>query len=89
MGVPVAGSIRQRPDKGPNVFELRVFVGRDAAGKVTACDLTERKAGPHAPLGPRRHALPSPSPTGLIAFHFVASQIADLHTSRAVGLPDW
>ena len=30
----MAGSLRQRPDKGPNAWELRVFVGRDAAGRV-------------------------------------------------------
>lgn len=30
----MAGSIRQRPDKGPDAFELRVFLGRDASGRV-------------------------------------------------------
>jgi len=30
----VAGSIRKRPDKGSNAFELRVFLGRDANGRV-------------------------------------------------------
>jgi hypothetical protein len=29
----VAGSIRPRPDKGPDAFELRVFIGRDANGR--------------------------------------------------------
>jgi integrase len=30
----VAGSIRQRPDRGPDVWQLRVFVGRDPNGRV-------------------------------------------------------
>jgi integrase len=30
----VAGSIRKRPDKGADAFELRVFLGRDANGRV-------------------------------------------------------
>lgn len=30
----MAGSIRQRPDKGPDAWELRVFIGRDAQGRV-------------------------------------------------------
>ena len=30
----MAGSIRRRTDKGPNAFELRVYLGRDAAGRV-------------------------------------------------------
>lgn len=30
----MAGSIRPRPEIGPNVFELRVFVGRDFNGRV-------------------------------------------------------
>jgi hypothetical protein len=30
----IAGSIRPRPDKGADTFELRVFLGRDAAGRV-------------------------------------------------------
>ena len=30
----MAGSIRPRPDKGSDAWELRVFLGRDAAGRV-------------------------------------------------------
>jgi integrase len=30
----MAGSIRKRPDKGSDAFELRVFLGRDTAGRV-------------------------------------------------------
>jgi integrase len=30
----MAGSIRPRPDKGANAWELRVFLGRDSKGKV-------------------------------------------------------
>lgn len=30
----MAGSIRERRDKGPDAFELRVFLGRDADGRV-------------------------------------------------------
>jgi len=30
----MAGSIRKRPDKGTNAFELRVFLGRDTSGRV-------------------------------------------------------
>jgi integrase len=30
----MAGSIRRRPDKGSDAFELRVFLGRDADGRV-------------------------------------------------------
>ncbi|HXY44631.1 MAG TPA: site-specific integrase [Acidimicrobiales bacterium] len=30
----MAGSIRQRPDRGANTWELRVFVGRDGSGRV-------------------------------------------------------
>ena len=30
----MAGSIRKRPDKGADAFELRVFLGRDANGRV-------------------------------------------------------
>jgi integrase len=30
----MAGSIRPRPEKGRNVYELRIFVGRDARGRV-------------------------------------------------------
>ena len=30
----MAGSIRKRADRGPNVYELRVFLGRDHHGKV-------------------------------------------------------
>jgi len=30
----VAGSTRTRPDKGADAFELRVFLGRDAHGRV-------------------------------------------------------
>jgi len=30
----VAGSIRKRPDRGGNTWELRVFVGRDSNGRV-------------------------------------------------------
>ena len=30
----MAGSIRERPDKGADAFELRVFLGRDAGGRV-------------------------------------------------------
>jgi integrase len=30
----MAGSIRQRPDRGDNVWELRVFIGRDSTGRV-------------------------------------------------------
>lgn len=30
----MAGSIRKRTDKGPDAFELRVFLGRDSAGRV-------------------------------------------------------
>lgn len=30
----VAGSIRERPDRGPGTYELRVFLGRDADGRV-------------------------------------------------------
>jgi hypothetical protein len=30
----VAGSLRKRPDRGPEVWELRVFVGRDADRRV-------------------------------------------------------
>ncbi|HET6793685.1 MAG TPA: hypothetical protein VFH45_04550, partial [Acidimicrobiales bacterium] len=29
----MAGSIKARPDRGPNVWELRVFIGRDGAGR--------------------------------------------------------
>ena len=28
------GSIRKRPDRGSNVWELRVFLGRDSTGRV-------------------------------------------------------
>ena len=34
LGGVMAGSIRPRPAKGPDAFELRVFLGRDANGKV-------------------------------------------------------
>ncbi len=30
----MAGSIRRRPDKGSDAFELRVFLGRDSSGRV-------------------------------------------------------
>lgn len=30
----MAGSIRQRPDRGPNTWELRVFVGRDSNNRI-------------------------------------------------------
>ncbi|HEV3264743.1 MAG TPA: hypothetical protein VG014_04405, partial [Acidimicrobiales bacterium] len=30
----MAGSIRKRPDKGTDAFELRVFIGRDSSGRV-------------------------------------------------------
>jgi integrase len=30
----MAGSVRQRPDRGPDAWELRVFLGRDRRGKV-------------------------------------------------------
>lgn len=30
----MAGSIRKRPDKGSDAFELRVFLGRDSSGRV-------------------------------------------------------
>ena len=30
----MAGSIRERPEIGPNVYELRIFLGRDAGGRV-------------------------------------------------------
>jgi integrase len=30
----MAGSIRQRPDRGPNTWELRIFLGRDSRGRV-------------------------------------------------------
>jgi integrase len=30
----VAGSIRQRPDRGSDAWELRVFVGRDSKGRI-------------------------------------------------------
>jgi integrase len=30
----MAGSIRQRPDKGRNAYELRVFIGRDTRGRI-------------------------------------------------------
>jgi integrase len=30
----VAGSIRRRPDRGPDAYELRVYLGRDSAGRV-------------------------------------------------------
>jgi len=30
----VAGSIRQRLDRGPNTWQLRVYVGRDSSGRV-------------------------------------------------------
>lgn len=30
----MAGSIRERPDRGPGTYELRVFLGRDADGRV-------------------------------------------------------
>lgn len=30
----MAGSLRQRADRGPDAWELRVYLGRDAAGKV-------------------------------------------------------
>ncbi|HVA05729.1 MAG TPA: hypothetical protein VNG12_03205, partial [Acidimicrobiales bacterium] len=30
----MAGSIRKRGDKGPNAYELRVYLGRDESGKV-------------------------------------------------------
>jgi len=30
----MAGSIRKRADKGPNAFELRVYLGRDPSGRV-------------------------------------------------------
>ncbi|MHB1713180.1 MAG: hypothetical protein ACYCV7_17640 [Acidimicrobiales bacterium] len=30
----MAGSVRIRPDKGSDAFELRVFVGRDASGRA-------------------------------------------------------
>lgn len=30
----MAGSIRKRPDRGPDAWELRVFVGRDGAGRI-------------------------------------------------------
>ena len=30
----MAGSIRKRPDRGANVWELRVFTGRDSTGRV-------------------------------------------------------
>src|ERR1700733_10521520 len=33
-GQPVPGSIRKRTDRGGNVYELRVFLGRDVDGRV-------------------------------------------------------
>jgi len=30
----MAGSIRKRPDKGPDAFELRVYLGRDPSGRT-------------------------------------------------------
>lgn len=30
----MAGSLRQRPDRGPDVWELRIFLGRDSDGRV-------------------------------------------------------
>lgn len=30
----MAGSIRRRPDRGPDAFEIRIFLGRDATGRV-------------------------------------------------------
>ena len=30
----MAGSIRKRPDKGPNAYELRVYLGRDDSGRT-------------------------------------------------------
>jgi integrase len=30
----MAGSIRQRPDRGPDAWELRIFLGRDELGRV-------------------------------------------------------
>ena len=30
----MAGSLRQRPDRGADAWELRVYLGRDAAGKI-------------------------------------------------------
>src|SRR6185437_16183096 len=39
---PMAGSIRKRPDRGANVWELRVFLGRDSTGRVRHRQLTFR-----------------------------------------------
>ena len=36
------GSIRKRADRGPNVYELRVFLGRDHNGKVRHKNYTFR-----------------------------------------------
>src|SRR6185437_9750877 len=41
-GRPMAGSIRKRPDRGANVWELRVFLGRDSTGRVRHRQLTFR-----------------------------------------------
>ena len=30
----MAGSIRKRPDRGPNTWQLRVYVGRDSNGRI-------------------------------------------------------
>jgi len=38
----MAGSIRKRPDRGANVWELRVFLGRDSTGRVRHRQLTFR-----------------------------------------------
>jgi integrase len=38
----MAGSIRKRADRGPNVYELRVFLGRDHNGKVRHKNYTFR-----------------------------------------------
>ena len=38
----MAGSIRQRADRGPDAWELRVFVGRDARGRVRHRSITFR-----------------------------------------------
>ncbi len=32
----MAGSLRQRPDRGPDAWELRIDLGRDQAGKVAS-----------------------------------------------------
>lgn len=38
----MAGSIRQRPERGPNTWELRVYLGRDSSGRVRHKSITFR-----------------------------------------------